>query len=441
MEDLEIEPFEISFDTWVIVPHMEALQAEWRNAETVPSVENVNQYTNQYEEEDQKVRELIAREEKLGQEKSRARQIKREQEGAIPKSPPYTAPPVKEKETKSPSEVLEEQKLQYEEFGGPCILCLEPDQETKEKLCEIREALAEILDHDTYSSPSSVYSWNFVQDFETDYRPLIPISSFESIQSALDVARRLKGLWGDPLSWEVKDLHLISCRDDGEEDWEASSSPQSMMEWNKEPWALNARIMLMGEEIEQDKHFNEQIVMKLVEEGEAGGLDISMDFTVLDDDEEELSAIEQYLDDDEDWDEGTQVVIGRTHFYTGDQGTYRGMPASSVVDAKDRSLGEGGVVSGLARRRRTSSRQGSLWAEGEFGRRGSDYLPWNKREKPKKLANLEGLSDSFSGMYGIDDDNEDDNEDDGGDNDNEDDNDGGGDNDNEDGDGDEKLIT
>ena len=74
------------------------------------------------------------------------------------------------------------------ETGGPCILCLEPDQESKEKLCELREALAEVLNHETYSSASSFYSWNLVQKLDMGYRPLIPISSFESIvQAALEV--------------------------------------------------------------------------------------------------------------------------------------------------------------------------------------------------------------------------------------------------------------
>ena len=153
--------------------------------------------------------------------------------------------------------------------------------------------------------------------------------------------------------------------------------------------------MLMGEEIQQDEDMNEDMIRQLVEKGERGGMDISMDFTILDDEEEPLSEIEQWLDNDEDWDEGSQVIIGRTHLYTGDQRTYFGMPASSVVDAKDRSMGEGGSVSALARRRRTTSRQGSLWEDGEFGRRENDYLPWNKRERPQRLANLEGLDNTF----------------------------------------------
>lgn len=65
-----------------------------------------------------------------------------------------------------------------------------------------------------------------------------------------------------------------------------------------------------------------------------------------------------------------------TLFFTGDQRNYKGMPATSVVDAKDRSLGEAGSVSGLARRRGTTSRKQNVWEDGEYGRRNKDFLPW-----------------------------------------------------------------
>ena len=391
VEDLDIEPFEIVLDEWVVVPHLEAMQSAWENRQKHASVEDAFDPTqSEYDiEEDQKVQELIAEEERIGREKR----------GRKAQDTPFIYEAAERRfepdERKSPAQILEEQKRQYEEFGGPCILCLEPDQESKEKLVELREALADCLNHDTYSSPSSVYSWKFVKEMDMGYRPLVPISSFESIQSALDTARRLKGLWGDPLRWAVTDFHVISCKDEGESEWETSAVPQSSSssEWNKVTWGCNAKIMLMGAEIEQDEKDNEEMVNRLLDEGEPGGFDISNDITILDDEEEEpISEIEQWLDDD-DFDEGTKVTIGRTEFLTGDQRTYKGMPASSVIDGKDKSLGEGGNVSGLARRRRTSSRQGSLWEDGEYGRRDNDYLPWNKRDKPKKLANLEALDD------------------------------------------------
>ena len=397
VDELELEPFEITLDSWVIVPHLEVIQAQWASAQNAAHVEDATDIgVNPYEEEDRAVQELIASEERKGQEKYRARQLKEQaQSGSKPKTAVKEEAPWEEK--KSPAQVLQEQTKAYEEVGGPCILCLEPDEESKERLCELREALAEVLDHDAYSSPSSAYSWSFVsEEMDTGYRPLIPISSFESIQSALDIARRLKGIWGEPLTWQVKDMHVISCLGVEDEDWEGTS-PQSSMEWNKMPWGCSAKVMLMGEELEQDEEFNMAMVQRLVEEGEPGGMDISMDYTILEDEEEEpLSNIEQWLNDDEDFDEGTRVVIGRTEFLTGDQRVYTGMPASSVTDAKDRAMGDVGVVSAVARRRRTTSRQGNMWEEGEFGRRDIDYLPWNMRERTGKLAKQDEASERLA---------------------------------------------
>jgi hypothetical protein len=162
----------------------------------------------------------------------------------------------------------------------------------------------------------------------------------------------------------------------------------AQVEIKKEPWGCNAKIMLVGEEIEQDDVANEEMVEKLLETGEIGGGDISMDFTILDDEEESVSDIEKWLDDDDDYDEGTEVVIGRTHFYTGDQRNYKGMPATSVVDAKDRSLGEAGSVSGAARRRGTTSRAQNVWEDGEYGRRTRDFLPWGMRQRKEKEKHI-----------------------------------------------------
>ena len=225
------------------------------------------------------------------------------------------------------------------------------------------------------------------------YRPLIPMSKFDSFQSAMEVARRLKGLWGGPLEIEIKDLHIISCKEEEEEDikWESDQSiglgvtKQGGLESKDEQaWGCNAKIMLFGEEVEQDEDENKSMIDKLVEEGEVGGGDISFDYTILEDEEESTSDIERWLDEDEGYDEGMQIVIGRTHFFTGEQRAYSGMPATSATDAKDRSLGETGSVSGASRRRGSAARQGALFQEGEYGRRERDFLPWGMRKRVEK---------------------------------------------------------
>jgi hypothetical protein len=390
VEDLEIEPFEVTLDTWVIVPHIEALKKEFERQQAIPDIihgEEDSEFEIHERESEKKIQELIASEEKAATEKARFKKMGK------------TKPDDNENaifEKKSLAQLRDEQKRTIEEdFGGPCILCLEPDEESKQKIIDLRESLREGLNYDSYSSPSSLYSWSLVKEVDMGYRPLIPISKFDSFQSAIDVARRLKGLWGEPLTIAVRELHILSCKPDEDnlsDKWEIANehSAQSLLEWKSEAWGCNAKVMLVGEEEEQDEAVNAEMVQKLLEIGEPGGMDISSDYTILDDEDESTSDIERFLDDDEDFDEGSQVIIGRTHFYTGDQRTYKGMPATSVMDAKDRFLGEAGAVSGSARRRGATSRQGSGWDEGEFGRRQKDFSPWGLRER--------GAKDKFSNL-------------------------------------------
>jgi len=400
VEDLELEAFEITLDSWVIIPNVEATKLEWEHQQVLPDVVEGGTLDSYYEQlnhqSDKEVRELIKNEER----KATIKALKKN--GTTGQQKNNNSYGTMARGKKSPKERRDEQRKSIEDdFGGPCVLCLEPDEESKEKLMEIRELLRDGLGLPSYSSPSSLYSWEFVEYIDMGYRPLIPISKFDSFQAGMEVARRLKGLWGDPLTIDVKCLEILSCKTMDEsigfnskdaDEWEGFgisnkdrfTQQTSAVEMKKEAWGCNAKIMLAGEEIQQDDAANEQMMEKLLEAGEIGGGDISMDFTILDDEEESVTDLEKWLDEDDDFDEGTQVVIGRTHFFTGDQRNYKGMPVTSVVDAKDRSLGEAGSVSGLARRRGTTSRKQNVWEDGEYGRRNKDFLPWGMRERKEK---------------------------------------------------------
>lgn len=87
---------------------------------------------------------------------------------------------------------------------------------------------------------------------------------------------------------------------------------------------------------------------------------------------------EEYLyhlldEDDDEIDQGATIVIGRTQFMLGEMRQFVGMPASSTMDGKDRTLNDD--VSGSARRRGAVHRQGNRWLEGDFGQKEKDYLP------------------------------------------------------------------
>eukprot|EP00535_Pseudo-nitzschia_heimii_P007512 CAMPEP_0197188338 /NCGR_PEP_ID=MMETSP1423-20130617/17634_1 /TAXON_ID=476441 /ORGANISM="Pseudo-nitzschia heimii, Strain UNC1101" /LENGTH=572 /DNA_ID=CAMNT_0042640145 /DNA_START=223 /DNA_END=1942 /DNA_ORIENTATION=- len=367
VEDLELEAFQITLDTWVIVPNVEATQIEWKNQQVLPDVVEGGTLDSYYEklnqQSDKEVQELIKEEER----KAKIKALKKNANGMTgqqnedEENETLSSTVIRGK--KSPAEIRDEQRKSIEDdFGGPCLLCLEPDEESKEKLIELRELIREGLGLQSYSSPSSLYTWELVEHIDMGYRPLIPISKFDSFQTAMGIARRLKGLWGEPLTIDVKSLEILSCQTSDDTDanikdeWETIqysnhnrfTQQASQVGVKEELWGCNAKIMLVGEESEQDVVVNEEMVDRLLEQGEIGGGDISMDFTILDDEEESVTNIEKWLDEDDDFDEGTQVIIGRTHFFTGDQRNYKGMPATSVVDAKDRSLGEVGSVSGLA---------------------------------------------------------------------------------------------
>jgi hypothetical protein len=107
-------------------------------------------------------------------------------------------------------------------------------------------------------------------------------------------------------------------------------------------------IMLHGEEMEMDHNLNEEVANLVAQKGEDGGFvkrQISRTETTEEPtgipsswsvESENLSLrngaiddIEAYLaeDDEEDYDEGTVVIIGRVQFFTGDMRIYEGMPA------------------------------------------------------------------------------------------------------------------
>lgn len=372
IEDLDIEPFDVTLDTWVLVPHAEAMQTELQHQQSAPDIVDgtyCSQFAASDEEEARNIRLLIQTEERKSAQKAMVRNASHMNATTAEGTANGTAATVgvvsssgnnatDQKKRRGPYrkkrtayQRLEEEKLMEDDFDGPCILCLEPNEESKQLLAELREMLCDGLNHDAYFSPSSVYSWRYFKEIDMGFRPLIPIANFNSFRSGMEVARRLKGLWGPPLTIRVNDLHVISCRDDDDDDsgntvagdWDTNNGVDSRRtkkaakEFTGRPFGCNAKIMLVGQEVEQDEVSNQRMVTKLVKEGELGGMDISADYTILDDEDESVSDIERWLDDD-DFDEGSQVVIGRTHFYTGGQRYYKGMPATSTLDGKDRAM-------------------------------------------------------------------------------------------------------
>jgi hypothetical protein len=476
IERYNIQPFTIHFDQWMVIPHTEAMEADWlamQQMQDASSAAAANDNEDDYEsyhakdEATEEFEKLVAREEELGRRNRRNRQLQAlkkqareriEQEGsnnATSTSVPLPIPPAayKAPETvESHRELLEKQKRMYEEFNGPCVVSLEPDDESKKKLMQLRELLRRELfsAYDKYSPSSTVSDAHgdtlpravLELDDLIDYRPLVTVGSFPTVSSAIETARTLRSLW-DPLTFDVMDLQLISCVEDSVVDsgigvFGSSSSGNSGSKNNNnfepnppvlsssdreglpfnvhkttwlshaageeernlqldEQFGCDAMVMLMGEEEATDQELTQEMVDFVCEKGEAGGFENDKkknkfrqsgnhdqqqhQWNVeLDSDNGNMEDLESWLDqDDENIDEGTVVVIGRTHFFTGEMRKFVGMPATSVMDAKDRAMG----VSGAARRRGAIHRGGNLWEEGEWGRKDADLRP-KTRNKPRE---------------------------------------------------------
>ena len=277
----------------------------------------------------------------------------------------------------------------YEEFNGPCVVCLEPDEASRRRIVYLRELLLEEPELAKFASYAPTLTLSDMFPFSTsthsmEYRPLVPIGSFPTVTSAVEMARKLRTLW-DPLSIRVTDLHIVSSGKasslhhptaDNEASFSAGgSSPsystltQHVQTKCEKQIACDALIMLAGEELAMDNQYNEEMANVIARDGYSGGYGRSssggggssssvrndQDSKDQDDLDAETGIIQQWLDDweDDEEDEGTVVVIGRTHFFTGEMRSYMGMPATSVAYATDRAASS--RTAGRSPRRRSSS--------------------------------------------------------------------------------------
>jgi hypothetical protein len=392
IEKHHVRPFKIKLNSISVVPNLEKLEMEIEKRGALPVQEKAVSTDNPVETD---VERLIRREEEVGRQRLRRAQQRR---SAGAEESELTETQIVEEKTRkiSPKQRLQMQKEMFEEFNGPCMVCLEPDPKSKEFLEELRDLLKqELFDiYDKFSPTSSLSETQSlpksVQDGEYNFRPLVPIGDFPTVESAVKFARKLKGLWR-PLSFEVTELHCISNLSERVSDTHLSEYANrnsflakatvrdSTGEQNFEEssqFGCDAAVMLIGEEIEQDEESNNILVNILLEKGVAGGADpktqnASNKVALLDDDVsvpvDDISDVEDllaWLDDEAYEDEGTVVVIGRTHFLSGEMRIYDGMPAASAVDGRDKIMGSG--VDAETRRKAT---QKSLrnYEEGGFG--------------------------------------------------------------------------
>ena len=452
-----IEPFDITLNSLLILPHFEILD-EQLNAEagmnrrqtveeTRMSAEEERRKESQEQIEDEARRSTDQKLRRRGPKpKPKAAVTKKTQieAGSDPASVLASASTSDDSTNLgssqrglSPQDLLNKQRQQREEFNGPCVVCLEPCRESRKKLANLREILRRELfsAYDPFSVSSSVSSTQRlprsvqekhkrlskgikakVEDGAT-FRSALTLARFTSVTSAVKFATMLQETW-EPLTFSITDLSLISRTD--------PEGPPSDMYDNKDAelnirriqgtefeseseilstkgrYGCDALVALLGadefagENIRRDK---EVLDLLFSEAGKAGGAGKDMDYeTLLSTSEEEedlqrrqarvrydgINVLNDYPDendevdwdellmDDDEWDEGATVIIGRTQFFTGEARQYVGMPAMSATDAKDRvHLGDG--VGATVRRKGTVHRKGERWNEGDFGRKEGDW--------------------------------------------------------------------
>ena len=405
VESHQIEPFVVKLNQWSLVPHVEAMEADWEAMRSIGATQHYSSPEGEMDEEAQRIQDLIAREERIGRRNFRERQRR---EGV--QQPQTKTPEKPAKESRDGALLLEKQKRMYEEFNGPTVLILEPDAESAQKLRQLRDLLLEQLGLEESLSPYSISSSvsneliSSSSSSSTEFRPAVPIAAFPTVTSAMEMARKLRQVWQRPLSFPVTDLHLMSSSSSS-----TAANNKNHMSWLSQDderhlsaagqFGCNAMVMLRGEEEPQDAQLNQEMTNFVLERGETGGGDTAaaaadhkhnhVAAEISQDDTAELGVLgdlEHFLEeDDDDYDQGTVVVIGRTHFFTGEARDYVGMPAFSVNDGKDR-VG----VSGAARRRGVIHRSSArLNEQGNWGRNSDDFLPRTSKEIARQKKRLE----------------------------------------------------
>lgn len=463
IERYNIEPFEITLDRLLILPHFEVIDERLKAEEDMVRRHAPESKQARIAVEESKRKEIqreIEEESRRSAERKKRRTPWGSKSGKKKNAPDILSEEIQSQEQQqqdstvddgeeknessrsrsssppslSPQETLDQQRAAQAEFNGPCVVCLEPNEESKRKIAELREILRKELfgPYDPFSVSSGVSSTSNLprnvqkkhkklskgivagNEAGASFRPVLALARFPSVNAAIEAAQVLQAQW-EPLSFELTDLSIISRSDsDGPLDGYRRSGndrsevsirrlqgtefeTESALLSTKGRFGCDALISLMGAEGVTDETINggdQDVLDLLMSAGEAGGADSDLDYEALlelsdkedqvrsrqarvrdyDDDEDGDVSTEDwnsFLTDEDELDEGATVVFGRTQFFMGEARQYVGMPAMSSTDGKHRVLGEG--VSAAARRKGAVHRKD--YDQGDFGRKIKDLRP------------------------------------------------------------------
>ena len=245
-----LSSFEVTLDSILILPHFEVLDARIEALEKRKPQDTLG---TSFEEEEYQKRKaeglrLIEEEERKGLERKIERERKRKlknlkKAGRKPKKKvddqvvvngssssddadsATTTMNQDDPSSKDSNSSNDKKKSKSSNFNGPCVIYLSPNDESRIRLTTLRERLrCELFDVYNDFSPSSSVSPYPEQlprkvnnrkmaspssDSTSQFRPLLPIARFATVQGAVKVAKVLQQTW-DPLTFNVTDLQFVS---------------------------------------------------------------------------------------------------------------------------------------------------------------------------------------------------------------------------------------
>ena len=455
IERHDIEPFEITLDRLLILPHFEVIDErlkaeeemvrrhapESKEARIAVEEGKRKEIQREIEEESRKSAERKRRRTPWGSKSGKIKNVSDEQSEEIQSQEQQHQDRVRRSRTSSPpslspQETLDQQRAAQAEFNGPCVVCLEPNEESKQRIAELRELLRKELfgPYDPFSVSSGVSSTSDLprtvekkhkklskgivagNEAGASFRPVLALARFPSVNAAVEAAQVLQAQW-EPLSFEVTDLSIISRSDsDGPSDGYRRSDndrsevsirrlqgtefeTESALLSTKGRFGCDALISLMGAEgvTDETTHNDDQDVLDLLlSAGEAGGADLDLDYEALlelsdkeeqvrsrqarvrdyDDDEDgDVSSTEDwnsFLTDEDEWDEQGATVVFGRTQFF--MGEARQYVGMPAMSSTDgKHRVLGEGVSAAARRKGAVHRKD--YDQGDFGRKIKDLRP------------------------------------------------------------------
>jgi len=253
-------------------------------------------------------------------------------------------------------------------YEGPCFLCLQPSPASRAKLQKLRNILKKELFSNYNAFAAAASTTAQIPTFPASitenrpkpppFRPLITLGRFQNVLEAKKALHRLKSFW-KPLAFNVTDLHFVSQAESSDNHGHSDGLSYRSMESNirhtsRQQFECDSLVSLIGEEpvsnnLEDDE---EDMLFKLMsrvgdtEKGTVINLDELFHATaerakleareMMMEEYENNESLEQLLEilpeEEEDWNAGGTIVIGRTQFFLGQMREYVGMPASTTMD-------------------------------------------------------------------------------------------------------------